>query len=386
MRQLAVQEIIMKPVFVVDNGEPKPMQSIRCTDEDEQLQKLLEKNPDLLAGEQIDPEQPRRWLLVKREMPIPDPASGGGGRWAVDFLFVDQDAIPTFVECKRFNDTRSRREVVGQVMEYAANGQFYWNHETLKGFARSATRPHNESLEDALKQLLQAEQLNVEDFFKKAEANLKDGTIRIVFFMEEAPVELKCIVEFLNDQLEHTDIFIVEAHQYTKGELRLVVPSLFGYSEKARRVKTSTSTGTSAQRRSWNRPSVLAHFSSPASKELLARFAEILKFVDEHADRLREGYGTGQSPTLVIRNLDGDAMLYIYGSGDVQLPIPYIIKSMDFASLESLAKKYAPLLSWKASFEVGKYVTLSKKIQAANLEEQNALKQFLLDIASAQRG
>jgi hypothetical protein len=51
-------------------------------------------------------------------MPVPDPGSGHN-RWNIDFLFADQKAMPTFVECKRFNDTASRRSVVGQMMESA---------------------------------------------------------------------------------------------------------------------------------------------------------------------------------------------------------------------------------------------------------------------------
>jgi len=46
---------------------------------------------------------------------------GGGDRWSADHLFLDQDAIPTFVEVKRSTDTRIRREVVGQMLDYAAN-------------------------------------------------------------------------------------------------------------------------------------------------------------------------------------------------------------------------------------------------------------------------
>ena len=33
------------------------------------------------------------------------------GRWSLDHLFLDQDGIPTFVECRRAEDTRIRREV-----------------------------------------------------------------------------------------------------------------------------------------------------------------------------------------------------------------------------------------------------------------------------------
>ena len=47
--------------------------------------------------------------------------SSDGGRWLVDRLFLDQDGVPTLVEVKRSSDTRIRREVVGQLLEYAAN-------------------------------------------------------------------------------------------------------------------------------------------------------------------------------------------------------------------------------------------------------------------------
>lgn len=35
------------------------------------LQELLVGYPNLLPGDQIDPENPRRWLLVAREMGVP---------------------------------------------------------------------------------------------------------------------------------------------------------------------------------------------------------------------------------------------------------------------------------------------------------------------------
>jgi len=39
------------------------------------LQRILEINPDLAPGDQINPTDPRRWLVVKREKPVPDPAT-----------------------------------------------------------------------------------------------------------------------------------------------------------------------------------------------------------------------------------------------------------------------------------------------------------------------
>ena len=73
------------------------------------LQTLLEKYPDLLAGDQINEAMPRRWLLVSREVGVPGEADSLN-RWSLDHLFLDQEAIPTLVEVKRSSDTRIRRE------------------------------------------------------------------------------------------------------------------------------------------------------------------------------------------------------------------------------------------------------------------------------------
>ena len=73
----------------------------------------------------MNPTDPRRWLLISREVGIPGEAHGAA-RWAIDHLFLDQEGIPTFVEVKRSSDTRIRREVFGQMLDYAANAMQYW--------------------------------------------------------------------------------------------------------------------------------------------------------------------------------------------------------------------------------------------------------------------
>lgn len=94
------------------------------------LQRLLAEHPSLLAGAQIDRLTPRRWLLVAREMGVADEPDGAR-RWSVDHLFLDQAGIPTLVEVKRSTDSRIRREVVGQLLDYAANAIVHWPVEAI---------------------------------------------------------------------------------------------------------------------------------------------------------------------------------------------------------------------------------------------------------------
>ena len=81
---------------------------------------------------------PRRWLLVRREMGVPDEELGSD-RWSLDHLFLDQDAMPTLVEVKRSSDTRIRREVVGKMLDYAANAVAHWSIDQIIAEFRTST-------------------------------------------------------------------------------------------------------------------------------------------------------------------------------------------------------------------------------------------------------
>ena len=104
-------------IFLIQNDEKLLEMTEQKYDSEDLLQGLLEKYPNLLAGDQIDSEVPRRWLLVSREFGVPD-NEASGGRWSIDHLFLDQDGVPTLIEVKRSTDSRIRREVVGQMLDY----------------------------------------------------------------------------------------------------------------------------------------------------------------------------------------------------------------------------------------------------------------------------
>jgi hypothetical protein len=92
-------------VFVMDGDDNLvSLQPVAFASE-EDFQRLLARFPALLVGDQIHPQSPRRWLLVKREQPV-STGELGASQWAIDHLFLDQDGIPTLVEIKRQSDSR----------------------------------------------------------------------------------------------------------------------------------------------------------------------------------------------------------------------------------------------------------------------------------------
>jgi len=99
-------------IFIIQNLDALvEMTHQPCAPEDH-LQRFLERYPSLLAGDQVDVLTPRRWLLITREMPIPD-REDGSGRWSLDHLFLDQDGIPTLVDVKRSSDHPSPQRYQG---------------------------------------------------------------------------------------------------------------------------------------------------------------------------------------------------------------------------------------------------------------------------------
>lgn len=208
------------------------------------LQDFLEKYPDLLPGDQIEPDNPRRWLLVAREMGIPGDVNESG-RWSLDHLFLDQEGIPTFVECKRSNDTRIRREVVAQMLDYAANGTEYWTMERIRQAAAETAQRRGGTLDEEIVKLLGKEtaDIEVEDYWQQVETNLHNRRVRLVFVADSTPKELRRLVEFLNEEMTNVEVLAVEVKQFQKPEderFKALVPRVIGVTESARQAKESS--------------------------------------------------------------------------------------------------------------------------------------------------
>jgi hypothetical protein len=247
-------------IFLVE-GERKltPMTETNYVKEDD-LQALLANYPDLLPGDQIDPDHPRRWILVAREVGVPG-SDDETGRWSLDHLFLDQDGTPTFVECKRASDTRSRREVVAQMLDYAANGVSYWKMDNLRQAAAETAQRSGKSLDEEILELLDSpDPLQIDQYWKRVEDNLRSSNVRLIFVADSVPTELRRLVEFLNEQMTTVEVLAVEAKQFVGEGITAIAPRLLGMTETAREVKGQTN------RRPTSREEMLAKCSPNVSE------------------------------------------------------------------------------------------------------------------------
>lgn len=221
-------------IFLVgDHGELVEMNEEEYDSED-RLQKLLAEYPRLLAGDQMDSEKPPRWILVTREAGVPS-EEGGSDRWSVDHLFLDQEGIPTLVEVKRSTDTRIRREVVGQMLDYAANSVVYWPVEEIRARFITQWGANGADPDEKLTDFLGAD-ADVEEFWDRVATNLKAGKVRLVFLADKIPSELRRIVEFLGSQMNPAEVFAVEVKQFlSKDGRQTLVPRVVGNTATAER-------------------------------------------------------------------------------------------------------------------------------------------------------
>jgi hypothetical protein len=263
-------------IFFVGENENQLTEMVETPYEKEEiLQLLLERYPDLLPGDQIDPENPRRWLLISREMGVPS-RELGSGTWSLDHLFLDQDAVPTFVECKRAGDTRARREVVAQMLDYAANGIIYWSMDKLRQSAESIAHQRGRTLDEEIQNLLGVDHdQDIEEFWQQAEINLRKGKVRLLFVLDKTPQELRRLVEFLNEKMADVEVLVVEIKQFLgKGKNKVIVPRVVGFTETAREMKASSGMRTSHTNRE--------EFLSKCDPDSALVFEHLLDKADEY--------------------------------------------------------------------------------------------------------
>ncbi|MBN1482776.1 hypothetical protein EH223_12420 [candidate division KSB1 bacterium] len=236
------------------------------------LQKLLADYPNLLAGDLIDHDAPRRWLLIRREIAVPS-GEDKKSLLSLDHLFLDQDAVPTLVEVKRSSDVRLRREVVGQMLDYAANAVANWSIEEIRGRYAAACEADNLDPDFEIQTFI-GDNMTADEFWQKAEENLRTGKIRLLFVADEIPMDLRRIVEFLNRQMHPAEVLAVEIKQYSGESVKTLVPRVYGQTvetqEKSRKASTT--------RKQWDEESFFLELANRTDKQSVKAAQFILEW------------------------------------------------------------------------------------------------------------
>jgi hypothetical protein len=116
--------------------------------------------------------------------------------------------------------------------------------------------------------------------------NLQLKKLRLLFVADVIPMELRRIVEFLNEQMDPTEVLAVELRQFTSGELRTIVPTVYGQTQA-----TSAKRTGSMQR--WDEASIFEKLSQTVGEKELDLARQIYRWMGKDGKRTLV-FGTGK--------------------------------------------------------------------------------------------
>jgi hypothetical protein len=296
-------------------------------DSEDLLQALLADHPSVLAGDSGESGGRRRWLLITREASVPD-SLGGTGRWSVDHVFLDQDAVPTLVEVKRSSDTRIRREVVGQMLDYAANALVHWPPDQLREFHQLQCSARGIDAAEHLRATL-GDNLIAGEFWERARTNLTAGRVRLVFVADEIPPELRRVVEFLNGQMNPAEVLAIEVRQYVGNGVRTLVPIVVGQTATAEQRKAIAR----PQGAMWDEPRFMAALEEQAGATAASVAREILRWAEQGSLRVTWGRGVQDGSFVPVIDHRGAhfPMFAVYTYGRVEIYFQYYREKPPFS-------------------------------------------------------
>lgn len=294
----------MAKILLMEDGHIKPIESSRF-EQEAVLQTYLEQYPELLPLHEVE-DNPPPMITIEREVGVP---SG-----TIDLLFLDTAGRLTIVETKLVRNPEVRREVIGQIIEYASF-VCQWDADQVERQTNEYLRSKDAeaNLYEAVGAKTAGSELPVDEssFRSLLEENLHKGSIRLVIAVDELVEPLRATVSFLNS-FSTFDLLILQLREFKLDSRRGVfIPSLFGY----------TRPPTNAiERRSWTREEFLADAEQQRSSEEVKVIRALYELA---AITGRAQLGTGKGGSFTYRvSVDGKrwcSLITVFNSFGIQI-------------------------------------------------------------------
>ncbi len=96
-------------------------------------------------------------------------------------------------------------------------------------------------MEDVLTDLLGSSGTS-DEFWQRVKINLQAKKIRLLFVADLIPLELRRIVEFLNEQMGTVEVLAIELRQFASKGLKTLVPTVYGQTQEASSKRNAATT------------------------------------------------------------------------------------------------------------------------------------------------
>lgn len=169
------------------------------------LQQIIAEHPSLIPG------------VSNRAVACREFSSGVG---PADVVILDESGDLTLIECKLTTNPQIRREIVGQVLDYASR---LWGmpvdefEAAWRRASKSDTSP------------LAAFDDEGTDTRESLAENLESGRMRLVLAVDQVNDDLKRIVEYLNSiTLAEVSVFVMEFVRAERDGVEVLMPTAYG--------------------------------------------------------------------------------------------------------------------------------------------------------------
>lgn len=184
------------------------------------MQRLLHEHPEVLPVQEIEAGF-APLIPVGREISV---AAG-----SIDNLFVSPEGYLTLVETKLWRNPEARREVVGQILDYAKD-LARWSYTDLDRRIRELATGSAAGLVDTVKKYYPLDETEERNFIDNVSKNLGRGRLLLLIVGDGIRESVEEMVEYLSrsPQLYFT-LALIELQVFQVGDdprRRLVIPQL----------------------------------------------------------------------------------------------------------------------------------------------------------------
>jgi hypothetical protein len=359
-------------IYTVDDNNHLTAMKPAAPENEDTMQRLIADYPEIIA------DADGALLLIRREQPIAD---AEGSRWSLDHLFVTRAGVPVLIEMKRASDTRLRREVVGQMLDYAANATAHWQGGTIEASFTATMEATGRNPDQVLSEFL-GDAAEPDTFWQQVDANFEAGRIKLVFVADIIPRELARIVEFLNEQMK-ADVRAVELRWFEGQGIRAFTPRVIGETERAQaaKVRTRAIRLLPIEREDW----ILKHLA-PIGPELVEAAHKFCEAVEKAGGAARVTQAQG---SLVAAFERPNTTLYPMslapsGKGMITFNLAYLKTRSAFVDEDIRAHLYNRLVEIVGPLSTNKLGGYPgfPAVRLNRITASNELVGFLLDISS----
>jgi hypothetical protein len=186
------------------------------------LQEILYKDPDIVPIEDVslDTELSPIKLMLK-EVGLP-------GSGSTDLLGIDGNGNIYIIETKLARNPEVRRQVIGQILEYAA----FLNERGLDWLDYIVKKQKQVSISEYFDELNDPD-WDKESFEQNLRDNLNSRTFKLFIAVDEMNPDLQRIINYMVNVL-NVEIYALELRYFKdKAGMELLVPNVHGGKKKA---------------------------------------------------------------------------------------------------------------------------------------------------------